>query len=167
MNLIFACPECDHTSRQEIEPPNHQVVCWSCQHVVVAAMPAESVEPMNRCFICGCDELYVRKDFSQRLGLAIVVTAMVLSSIAWGFHWQYTTYGILFVAALIDVALYFSVGDLLQCYRCRAEYRDLPELDQREPFSLETHEKFRQQAARLAEAESSSGEASRISTPPI
>ena len=167
MNVIFACPECDQTSRQETEPPNHQVVCTSCQHTIVASLPSKSAEPMNRCFICGCDELYVRKDFSQRLGLMIVVAAMVLSSIAWGFHWRYTTYGILFAAALIDVTLYFSVGNLLQCYRCRAEYRGIPGLDQRDPFSLETHEKFRRQAARFAEADSSDGEAARSSAPPI
>jgi len=130
-------------------------------------MPKESVESMDRCFLCGCDELYVRKDFSQRLGLMIVIAAMVLSSIAWGFHRIYTTYGILFVAALIDVVLYFTVGNLLQCYCCRTEYRGIPELDEGEPFSLETHEKFRQQEARLAEAESSSGEVARSSIPPV
>ena len=164
MNVTFACPECDQTTRQTIESTTRQVVCTSCQHTVAAALPSDAAEAINRCLICGCDELFVRKNFSQRLGLVIVVTAMVLSSIAWGFHWRYTTYGILFAAALIDVTLYFSVGNLLQCYRCRAEYRGLPELDQGEPFSLETHEKFRQQAARLAEA---TAEAPSSSTPPI
>lgn len=149
MNVTFACPECDQTTRQEVEPATRQVVCTSCQHAIAVLLPTE---PLHRCLICGCNELFVRKNFSQRLGLTIVVTAMVLSSIAWGFHWRYTTYGILFAAALIDVILYFRVGNLLQCYRCRAEYRGLPELDQGAPFNLETHEKFRQQAARLAEA---------------
>jgi hypothetical protein len=97
----------------------------------------------------------------------IVIAAIVLSSIAWGYHWRYTSYGILFLAALIDVILYFSVGNLLQCYRCRAEYRGLPGLDQGEPFSLETHEKFRQQAARLAEADSSDEDVARSSIPPV
>ncbi len=152
MNVTFACPECDQTSRLDIEPATRQVVCASCQHAIPASLPADPAQPLSRCLICGCNELFIRKNFSQRLGLTIVVAAMVLSSIAWGLHWRYTTYGILFAAALIDVILYFSVGNLLQCYRCRAEYRGLPELDQGEPFNLETHEKFRQQAARLAEA---------------
>ena len=167
MNVTFACPECDQTSRHTIEPANQQVVCTPCQHVLVTSMPAGAVESIERCLLCGCDELYVRKDFSQRLGLMIVVAAMVLSSIAWGFHWRYTTYGILFAAALIDVALYFSVGNLLQCYHCRAEYRGIPELEQGEPFSLETHEKFRQQEARLAEADSSNGEVTSSPIPPV
>jgi hypothetical protein len=166
MNVTFACSECDQTTRQEIEPATREVTCTSCQHTIPASLPSGSAEAMNRCLVCGCRELYVRKDFSQRLGLTIVVTAMVLSSIAWGFHWRYATYGILFVAALIDVALYFSVGNLLQCYRCRAEYRGLAGLDEREPFNLETHEKFRQQAARLAEAASMPADATSKSTPP-
>ena len=167
MNVTFACPECDQTSRQKIEPANEQLVCTHCQLTIVSSMPSKPLESIAQCFVCGCDELYVRKDFSQRLGLMIVIAAMVLSSIAWGFHWLYATYGILFAAALIDVILYFSVGNLLQCYRCRAEYRGLPELDQGELFSLETHEKFRQQQARLAEAESSNGEVARSSIPPV
>jgi hypothetical protein len=166
MNVTFACSECEQTSRQTIEPTTSKVVCTSCEHVIPAKVSMDPAEPLNRCLICGCKELYVRKDFSQRLGLAIVVTAMVLSSIAWGFHWRYATYGILFAAALIDVVLYFSVGNLLQCYRCRAEYRGLPGLDQREAFNLETHEKFRQQAARLAEADSSTANVTPNSTPP-
>ena len=161
MNVTFACSECEQTSRQEIEPATRHVVCTSCQHAIAVSLPKDAADELDRCLVCGCKELYARKDFSQRLGLAIVVAAMVLSSIAWGFHWRYTTYGILFAAALIDVALYFSVGNLLQCYRCRAEYRGLPGLDQREPFDLETHEKFRQQAARLAEAGSTAAEATR------
>jgi len=161
MNVTFACPQCDQTTRQEIEPATRQVVCTSCQHAITS-LPPDAAEPLRRCLVCGCGELFVRKNFSQRLGLTIVVAAMVLSSIAWGFHWRYTTYGILFAAALIDVILYFSVGNLLQCYRCRAEYRGLPELDLGEPFSLETHEKFRQQAARLAEANATTAEAARL-----
>lgn len=167
MNVTFACPECDQTSRQNIEPANEQLVCTHCQFTIVSSMPSKTLESIAQCFVCGCDELYARKDFSQRLGLMIVIAAMVLSSIAWGYHWRYVTYGILFGAALIDVVLYFSVGNLLQCYRCRAEYRGLPELDQGEPFSLETHEKFRQQEARLAEADSSHGEVTRSSIPPV
>ena len=180
MNVTFACPQCDQTSRQDFGPGVGQVVCSSCQHVIaVSAGPGgrettraestgqgstvagspEGADLISRCLICGCNELYVRKDFSQRLGLAIVVTGILLSSIAWGFHMRYTTYGILFATALIDVVLYFTVNNMLQCYRCRAEYRGLPDLAGREPFNLETHEKFRQQAARLSDAQATNAQA--------
>ena len=82
-----------------------------------------------------------------------MVIAAVTSSIAWGYHMQYLTYGILFTAALLDLGLYFSVGNLLQCYRCHAEYRGLECLDSGAAFSLETHERYRQQAIRTLEAQ--------------
>ena len=61
----------------------------------------------------------------------------------------YTTYAILFASALLDIVLYFCVGNVLQCYRCEAQYRGIDGLDAYTPFSLETHERFRQEAARL------------------
>ena len=97
----------------------------------------------------------MRKNFSQRLGVTIVVAACVASAITWGFHMRYATYGILFAAALLDFAFYLVVGNLLQCYRCHTEYRGLVGLEHNEPFSLETHERYRQQAIRLAEAPAS------------
>jgi hypothetical protein len=59
------------------------------------------------------------------------------------------TYGVLFATALIDVVLYLTVGNVLQCYRCHAQYRGLPGLEHHQPFNLETHEKHRQQRIRL------------------
>jgi hypothetical protein len=97
--------------------------------------------------------LYVRKDFSQTVGVTIVVIGFVASSVAWYFRQPLLTYGILFATALIDVVLYVTVGNLLQCYRCHAQYRGVEGLDQHESFNLETHEKYRQQAIRLAQAE--------------
>jgi hypothetical protein len=102
-----------------------------------------------RCLICGCRELFVRSNFPQKLGVAIVVTGVVASSVAWYYHMRFVTLGILFATALIDVVLYLLVGTLSQCYRCHAEYRGLEDPEQHGAFDLETHERFRQQAARL------------------
>ena len=74
----------------------------------------------------------------------------------------YTTFGILFASALLDVILFFTVGNLVQCYRCHCEYRGSENVEQHPHFSLETHEKFRQQAARMKEAEA----AQQASNPP-
>ncbi len=93
----------------------------------------------------------MRKDFSQRLGVAIIVTGFAASSVAWFYERPIITYAILFATALMDVVLYLIVGNLLQCYRCHCEYRDVPGIDDHEAFSLEKHERFRQRAARLAQ----------------
>jgi hypothetical protein len=92
----------------------------------------------------------VRKDFPQRLGVAIVVVGIVASSIAWGYTFVVATFAILFATALVDVVLYLVVPDALMCYRCGAQYRGAPGISQHESFNLETHERYRQQAARMA-----------------
>ncbi|MDA1049254.1 MAG: hypothetical protein O3C40_02085 [Planctomycetota bacterium] len=152
MNITFACPECDHTSRIPLEPGT-AVACLQCdwkQHTS-AQIPLEGT--LDECLVCGCKELFIRKNFSQRIGVAVVVIAATTSLIAWGYYMWYTAFGILFAAALLDLYLYFTVGNLLQCYRCNSEYRGLPQFDEYEAFSLETHERYRQQAIRLAESQ--------------
>jgi hypothetical protein len=76
----------------------------------------------------------------------------VISSIFWYYRMPLWTYGVLFATALIDVVLYFTVGNVLHCYRCQAQYRGVPGLENHGGFDLETHEKHRQQKIRLAEA---------------
>jgi hypothetical protein len=109
--------------------------------------------------MCRCPELYVRKAFPQKLGLSLVVLGFLASSVAWYYAWVYLTFGILFATALADVLLYALMGQALVCYRCGAEYRDLPSLAPHGPFSLETHERHRQSAARLASARRTSATA--------
>ncbi len=53
---------------------------------------------------------------------------------------------------MIDVVLYLTMGNVLECYRCHAQYRGLPEFDDYEQFDLEAYEKHRQQSLRLKEA---------------
>ena len=91
----------------------------------------------------------MRKDFPQRLGVALVILGFVGSSIAWANYNVGLTFAILFVTALIDLALYIVMGESLTCYRCHAQYRGFHENPQHTGFDLETHERYRQTAARL------------------
>ena len=59
--------------------------------------------------------------------------------------------GLLHTLLAIDVLLYALVGNSLVCYRCHAEYRQVEPADHQGSFNLETHERYRQEAARLAE----------------
>lgn len=71
-------------------------------------------------------DLFVRKDFPQGLGVAIVTVGLLASCVAWGYSQLYLTFGILFATALVDVVLYVFVPNALMCYRCGAMYRALP-----------------------------------------
>lgn len=153
MNIAFACPRCDATSQTDVTAATRALVCQHCHHEVET--PAEAIvgEKVERCLCCGSRELFVRKDFSQRLGVAIIAVGFIASTITWFYYWRIATYCILFGSALLDVVLYFTVRNLLECYRCHAQYRGVPGLESYQPFSLEVHEKYRQQAIRTREAQ--------------
>lgn len=164
VTLTARCPYCEATFRTELQV-GAPVVCCACQQSLQSSCPAwvaapgaaQGQEPRDgssplavpRCLACPSTELFIRKDFPQQLGVGIVVIGFTASSIAWYFHRILTTYGILFATALIDVVLYVVMGNVLECYRCHAQYRGLPSLEGHEGFNLEVHERYRQQAARL------------------
>ena len=159
MNVAFRCPHCHELNHAEFGPETAEIACSHC-HQTWPTTGAIQINTQNdkllRCLVCPSTELYIRKDFSQSLGIGIVVAGIVLSSIFWAYHKPFWTYAVLFATALIDVVLYFAVGNLLQCYRCQAQYRGIAGLENHTGFDLETHEKHRQQKIRLAEQQSKS-----------
>ncbi len=150
MKITFACSQCHATNQQTFTSDTVELTCPSCGTLVRLTEGAVRGNRVDACLVCPSRELFVRKDFPQRLGVAIVVVGFGLSSVAWYYHWILLTYGILFLTALIDVALFLWMGDVLECYRCHAQYRDVENLTEHTPFDLEVHEKHRQQQARLA-----------------
>jgi hypothetical protein len=152
IHLAYCCPHCDHPIHTTIDATTRQLECPACGHSSAVPEGAVSDERVHRCVVCPSTDLYVRKNFSQRAGVTLVAIGMIVSSIFWYYHQIYWTYGSLFAMALLDVVLYFSVGNLLQCYRCQAQYRGVAGLEEQAPFNLETHERHRQQTARLADA---------------
>ena len=152
MNVTFRCPHCDQIGRVEFRRDGD---ARSRARTARRSGPCRTArwrsDKLWQCLICPSTELFVRKDFSQSLGVAIVVIGFVVSSVFWYYRMPLWTYGVLFATALIDVVLYLTVGNLLQCYRCQAQYRGVPGLENHGGFDLETHEKHRQQRIRLAE----------------
>lgn len=153
MKVAFACPHCDATTQVEFSSNTTELACVHCGQKLETAQGAVVAEKVDRCLVCGSQELFIRKDFSQRLGVAIIATGFIASTITWFYYWRIATYCILFGSALLDVVLYFMVSNVLECYRCHSQYRGIPGLDTYEPFSLEVHEKHRQQEIRTREAE--------------
>src|SRR5438132_625658 len=151
MNVTFRCPHCDQTGRAEFGADAVDLACPACQAKWPIPAGTGTDGRLGRCLICPSTELFIRKDFSQPLGVAIVAFGVVVSSIFWAYRMPFWTYGVLFATALIDVVLYLTVGNVLQCYRCQAQYRAIPGLENHSGFDLETHEKHRQQRIRLAQ----------------
>jgi hypothetical protein len=78
-----------------------------------------------------------------------VVAGLGASCVAWAWRELVLTFAILFGTALIDVVLYLFMPECLSCYRCGARYRGEGITGSFGGFDLETHEKHRQQLARM------------------
>ncbi len=151
MNVAFTCPHCQAVSRSSLEPGAEELVCSACGQAISVPAGAVVEHGLHRCLVCPSTDLFVRKDFPQRLGVWIVTLGIAASCVAWGYYLRWLTYAILFATALADVVLYLIVPNALMCYRCGAQYRGASDLDAHSPFDLEVHERYRQEKIRLEE----------------
>jgi hypothetical protein len=151
MELAFRCPECERTGRTPLTPETSQLECDHCQANWPVPDDAVSDGMVQQCVVCRSRDLFVRKDFPQRLGVLMVVIGALASCYAWYRHQIFLAFGILFTTAAMDVLLYLLVRDALVCYRCGAHYRGFGEGAERKAFNLETHERYRQEAARQSQ----------------
>ena len=149
MNVTYTCPQCEETARSDFDAVSTRITCPWCAHAVDIPPAAVHGREITRCLVCPSTDLYVRKDFPQRLGVLLVAIGVVGSSIAWAYVNVFWTFAILFATALADLGLFLIVGNALMCYRCHAQYRGVEQMDVHGAFDLETHERYRQMAARL------------------
>ena len=99
---------------------------------------------LTACPNCGCRDLFVRKDFPQKLGLTIVVIAAVAFLVlAASRQHFYLGVIVLIAAAVIDALLYWFVRRMTVCYKCRGEFRDVPINPAHDGFELAVAEKYR------------------------
>ncbi|MBM4021998.1 MAG: hypothetical protein FJ284_07130 [Planctomycetes bacterium] len=163
MRITYACPACDAVvslpaveSRASLDCPTcgsgvevpAEGVAWTAADGR-AALPGTGLPTLRRCLVCPSTELFARKDFPQRLGVAIVVAGFAASCVTWAWRLLVPTFAILFATAAIDVILYLLMPECLTCYRCGARYRGAG--GPHGGFDLETHEWHRQQRLRLGE----------------
>ena len=105
----------------------------------------ESVrEPLSTCPRCGCRELFVRKDFPQKVGIVIVITAAVAFLVlAASRRWFFAGVLVLGAAVVVDLVLYAIVPKITVCYRCRTEFRDVPLNPEHGGYELAVGEKYK------------------------
>jgi len=101
-----------------------------------------AAEPLQRCVICGGREFFLRRDFPQRLGLALVVLCALVASVFYYLENIPATFGTLAALVIVDAIICLFVGKVVVCYRCRAEYRGLAYNPRHDPFDLATAEKY-------------------------
>jgi hypothetical protein len=105
--------------------------------------PPPPPSPLSACPECGCRDLFVRKRFPQKLGLALVIAAgaafLILAARPRTF---YLGAAILVGVVILDVILYPFVGKTTVCYRCRKDFPRAPINPEHKGFDLATAEKY-------------------------
>lgn len=149
LQIIYQCPVCQER-RLSVPSPQagDRVSCTGCAWTRDEGAGDFADGALCRCRICGCQDLWRQKDFPPGLGLLVVSVAAILSSIAWAMYRPLIATGVLMAAALIDMALYVLMGDMLVCYRCGARHRKLAIPEKHPTFDLEVRERYRQQELR-------------------
>ncbi len=120
MNVEFLCPNCRAENKAEALPAEGYL-CRKCHQIVPLPLSETSRESqqIERCAVCGNEGFYLQKDFNPRLGILIFAIGVVFS-----YHTKFLS---LFIATLIDFALYYVLATVTICYQCRAIYRGFKE----------------------------------------
>jgi hypothetical protein len=142
MNVQFSCPLCERPARLALSAQT-EWQCPNCDHLLPLASDC-----LDDCPICGNSELYKKKDFPHRLGLAILSVACLGSIIPYWLYHQWWSWMLLIGSAFIDGLLYLWVGDVVVCYRCNAHYRGIVPRAEHKPFELGIAERYRQERFR-------------------
>jgi hypothetical protein len=139
MEINSFCPACENGIFLHEMPKPGKIPCTRCDQGREATGNGEldAKGALTRCGICGCADLYRQKDFNTKLGLWVVAVIIVLALV---FN-QYLI-PILVAGAILDLILYFSIGDIVLCYQCRAIYRGMPIAGKVEGFDLKIFDRY-------------------------
>ena len=123
MELTFQCPGChavNHVGALELAGSGLLNRCGGTR-----TLHREVVDDgkLLGCPWCATADLYLQKDFPQGLGLFIVIVGFAISTVFWYLEMPLLTYAVLLASALLDMVLYYQVGDVTICYRCLSQVR--------------------------------------------
>ena len=146
MQIRFGCPKETCVALIELEPLENagdSIQCPRChtKHALHLTDEINKHQRVEACPLCGCRELFVRKDFPQWLGLLVVVVAGGISIATFRSN-IWLSWGALASAMVVDLFLYLLVGKVTVCYACRAEFRRSTPNPEHKGFDLAQADKY-------------------------
>ncbi len=132
--IAFRCPACGGEARASLDGRGRCDACGAGSEL----RPSASVRDeriVDVCPACQGKQLYVQRDFNQRVGLAIVLAGAAFAPFT-----RY--YASLIVAALVDAALYALLPEITVCYRCQAHFRGFRRNPGHQAFDLHVAEQY-------------------------
>jgi hypothetical protein len=81
---------------------------------------------VERCAFCGGRAFFLQKDFDQRLGCLFMGISLALALfVGWKVGWIWFT-PVLLATVVVDWIVAARIKPVTICYRCDAEYREMP-----------------------------------------
>jgi len=126
MRARYYCPDC-LAAREFLEQESGDFACARCARPYAArfdgVLGAEGVE---RCAFCDNTAFFLQKDFDQRLGCLVMGVSLAAALVVgWKFGWIWFT-PVLLVSVVVDWIVATRIRPVTICYRCDAEYREMP-----------------------------------------
>jgi hypothetical protein len=125
VQILAKCPKCDAGLPVRVDEAATAISCGRCGcEIPLTITEALRVDrAVDRCPVCQGADFYTRKDFDPTLGLTVVIIGASISAVSYWLGRDLIAYGILAVAALIDLVVYGRLKDVTVCYRCHSEFR--------------------------------------------
>ena len=126
MRARYYCPACmrsrDHAGDEDGTP-----ACAGCGLPYAARFAGVAGGAgVERCAFCGNRAFFLQKDFDQRLGCLFMAVSLGVALFAgWKYGWIWFT-PVLLATVVVDWVVAARVRPVTICYRCDAEYRDVP-----------------------------------------
>lgn len=126
MRARFYCPDC-MTARDFAGSEAGAQACSKCARPFEASFDGVvGGEGVEKCAFCGKHAFFLQKDFDQRLGCLIMGISLAAALfVGWRFGWIWFTPALL-VSVVVDWIVAARIRPVTICYRCDAEYRDVP-----------------------------------------
>jgi hypothetical protein len=144
VKVVFACPGCEAPAQTPLDHAHD----WRCPYCAATLHVSKPDATLLTCAVCGCHDLYKKKDFPHTLGLALLIVAFGASAVTYLLYMPGVTWAILIGTAIFDGVLYLLVGDAIVCYRCAAHHKGFQAAAQHQPFEITIGERYRQERLR-------------------
>ena len=128
MRARFYCPDC-LTVRDFAGTESGAQACAKCGRAFEASFDGvlgADGAVVEKCAFCGKRAFFLQKDFDQRLGcLFMGISLAGALFVGWKFGWIWFTPALL-ASVVVDWIVAARIRPVTICYRCDAEYRDVP-----------------------------------------
>ncbi len=135
MDIQFTCKEC-HSSIEVVPSLNsNKIQCSVCLNIDEVNFNQEHLDGiLKNCPSCNRMDFYKQKDFNRKIGVLLFIIAAILS--IW-------TYGVsLIVLWLCDLFLFSKIGNVVICYKCNTNFRNVNNLSEIHGFNHEMHDRI-------------------------